>query len=127
MGSAILSVGTAAIAATILVEAVPAWLAVAGWAVGGLGMGVAFNASTTDTLAQAPAAQQGQVSGALQLAQTLATGLIAGAGGAALAHAGDSSAALQGAMAAIFAFTGALSILSIVLARRLRPRVGAER
>ncbi len=121
LGSAILLAGTAGIGATIVTDAVPAWFAIAGWAAGGLGMGIAFNASTTDTLEQAPAARQGQVSGALQLAQTLATGLVAGIGGAAVAYAGDSPTALRTAIVAVFVFTGLLAALGVLLARRLRP------
>ncbi|WP_087508023.1 MFS transporter [Cellulomonas iranensis] len=120
VGSAVLLVGTAAIALTILTDAVPAWCAVLGWAVAGLGMGVAFNASTTETLGQAPATQQGLVSSSLQLAQTLATALVAGVGGAALAHAGTSVPALRAALVAVFVATGVLATLSVLLSRRLR-------
>ncbi|MEV5432586.1 hypothetical protein [Streptomyces sp. NPDC052701] len=85
LGFVVLPLGVGVIALSVLTDAVPAWLAVVGWAIGGIGMGVAFNASTTDTLEQAPAERQGEMSGALQLAQTLATGVVAGLGGAALA------------------------------------------
>ncbi|WP_223304843.1 hypothetical protein [Cellulomonas sp. B6] len=114
-------VGAAVDALTILTDVVPAWCAVLGWAVAGLGMGVAFNASTTETLGQAPASQQGLVSSSLQLAQTLATALVAGVGGAALAHAGTSVPALRTALVAVFVATGVLAGLSVLLARRLRP------
>lgn len=122
IGSGILLLGTGSIAVTVGFEMLPAWLAVAGWAIGGLGMGIAFNASTTDTLEQAPGSLQGRVSSSLQLAQTLATGVIAGIGGAAVAYAGASLAALQGAILGIFALTAAFAVLSALLARRLDPR-----
>ncbi len=126
IGSAILLASTAGVAITILVDAAPAWLAVVSWAIGGIGMGIAFNASTTDTLEQAPPAQQGQVSSSLQLAQTLATGLVAGIGGAAIAYAGDSVVALRTAIAGVFAITSMLAALNILLARRLRTRYEAQ-
>lgn len=121
MGAIILLLGTLTIAVTALVDAVPAWIAIAGWAVGGLGMGIAFNASTTDTMEQAAEGQQGQVSSALQLAQTLATALVAGIGGAIVASATGAADRLPAAIATVFAATAALAAITIVLAGRLRP------
>ncbi|GAA1593371.1 hypothetical protein GCM10009678_89510 [Actinomadura kijaniata] len=53
-GFAVLLAGVALVAVTVLTDLLPPWAAPAGWAVGGLGMGVAFNASTTATLGQVP-------------------------------------------------------------------------
>ncbi|GAB2786749.1 MFS transporter [Streptomyces daliensis] len=125
LGFVVLLVGVVIIALTIVTTAVPAWIAIVGWAVGGLGMGVAFNASTTDTLEQAPAEKQGETSGALQLAQTLATGLIAGLGGAAIALAQHYDSSTRTALVSVFALTALLALAGIVLARRLRPARGA--
>ena len=122
LGFAVLLAGVAVIAATILTEALPAWIAILGWAVGGIGMGIAFNASTTDTLEQTPAERQGETSGALQLAQTLATGLLSGLGGAALSLARHHSASTTSALCGVFAFTGLLALVGILLSRRLRAR-----
>lgn len=121
MGAIILLLGTLTIAVTALVDAVPAWIAIAGWAVGGLGMGIAFNASTTDTMEQAAEGQQGQVSSALQLAQTLGTALVAGIGGAIVASATEAADRLPAAIATVFAVTAALATITIVLSGRLRP------
>ncbi|MFD9031923.1 MFS transporter [Streptomyces sp. NPDC059567] len=121
LGFVVLLVGVAVMALAILTESVPAWIAVLGWAIGGIGMGVAFNAATTDTLEQAPAERQGEVSGALQLAQTLATGLIAGLGGAAIAIAQHYDATTRTALFGVFALTGALALIGVLLSRRLRP------
>ncbi|POX68341.1 MFS transporter [Microbacterium sp. Ru50] len=123
-GAAVLLLGTVAIAVTALVEAVPGWCAIAGWAIGGLGMGIAFNASTTDTMEQAPDGQQGQVSSALQLAQTLATAVIAGVGGAIVASAAGAAESLHSAIATVFAVTAALAALALALSGRLRPAAG---
>lgn len=120
LGFAVLLAGVGLIASSILVTAVPAWTAVLGWAVGGIGMGVAFNAATTDTLEQAPAERQGEVSGALQLAQTLATGVVAGLGGAALAASEHYDAGTRVALGSLFGFTALLALTGILLARRLR-------
>ncbi|MEH6379096.1 MFS transporter [Streptomyces sp. KLMMK] len=121
LGFAVLLAGLAVMAAAVLAEAVPPLVAVAGWAVGGFGMGIAFNAATTDTLEQAPAAQQGLVSGSLQLAQTLATGLVSGIGGAAVATAHRHGATTRAGLVFTFALTAALALAGVLLSRRLRP------
>ncbi|MFC5721642.1 MFS transporter [Streptomyces gamaensis] len=121
LGFAILLIGVVIMAGSILVEAIPAMVAVAGWAIGGIGMGVAFNAATTDTLEQTPGEQQGLVSGSLQLAQTLATGLIAGLGGAAIAIADQHGSTTRTALLATFTLTAVLALIGVLLSRRLRP------
>ncbi|MFF2010594.1 MFS transporter [Streptomyces sp. NPDC058195] len=126
LGFAILLAGVALIALTILTNAIPSWTALAGWAIGGLGMGIGFNASTTATLEQAPPEQQGQASGALQLAQTLATGVIAGLGGAAIAFAQNHGGSTRTALLGVFVLTGLLSIAGMLIARRLRPKTARQ-
>ncbi|MFF8960154.1 MFS transporter [Streptomyces sp. NPDC014894] len=125
LGFIILLAGVAIITLTILLDAVPPWIAVVGWGIGGFGMGIAFNAATTETMGQAPAERQGEVSGALQLAQTLATGLIAGLGGAAIAISQHYDAGIRTALFGVFALTGVLALAGVLLARRLRPASGA--
>jgi hypothetical protein len=126
LGFVLLLAGVMLIGLALLSDLVPAHLATLGWAVGGVGMGVAFNASTTDTLEQAPQERQGEISAALQLAQTLATALLAGLGGAAVAFAGDGTDRTRAALLLTFAFTGALATLGAILASRLRPRTGPQ-
>ncbi|UQI45379.1 MFS transporter [Streptomyces sp. HU2014] len=121
LGFAVLLAGVVVMALAVLVTAIPALVAVAGWAVGGIGMGIAFNAATTDTLEQTPAEQQGLVSGSLQLAQTLATGLIAGLGGAAIAMAHHHGSTTELALVCTFVLTAALALAGVLLSRRLRP------
>lgn len=121
LGFAVLLAGVVIMALAVLVTAVPALVAVVGWAVGGIGMGIAFNAATTDTLEQTPAGQQGLVSGSLQLAQTLATGLIAGLGGAAIAMAHHHGSTTGTALVCTFVLTAALALAGVLLSRRLRP------
>ncbi|MFC5187537.1 MFS transporter [Actinomadura harenae] len=122
-GFAVLLGGVVLTGAAVVTSAVPSWIAVLGWAVAGLGMGVAFNASTTAALQPVPAARQGQASAALQLAQTLSTALVAGLGGAAVAAAGHTSAlSSRGALLLLFAFTALLALAGTLLSRRLTPR-----
>mgnify|MGYP000875881614 FL=1 len=61
------------------------------------------------------------MSSALQLAQTLATALVAGIGGAIVASATGAADRLPAAIATVFAVTAALAAITIVLAGRLRP------
>ncbi|MFG2497741.1 MFS transporter [Streptomyces sp. NPDC048441] len=122
-GFAVLLAGIAVMALGILVDTLPALTAVAGWAIGGAGMGVAFNAATTDAMEQAPADRQGEASGAMQLAQTLAVAVLSGLGGAAVSLADVHGASTSGALTATFALTGALAATGVVAARRIRPKV----
>ncbi|MFD7499874.1 MFS transporter [Streptomyces sp. NPDC059850] len=122
IGSAVLAAGVAIIAAGILIDAVPALVAVIGWSVGGVGMGIAFNAATTDAMEQAPADRQGEASGAMQLAQTLATAVLSGLGGAAIALSHAHEAPTTTALTATFALTLALAATAAATAHRIRPR-----
>ncbi|MFE7236440.1 hypothetical protein ACFY3J_35685 [Streptomyces sp. NPDC001231] len=122
LGSAVLLAGVLITGGAMLVPSIPALLAVLGWTVGGLGMGIAFNAATTDTMEQAAAGQQGTVSAALQLAQTLATALISGLGGAAIAIAHAHGSTTRAALLCVFAATGLPAALAVLASGRLRPR-----
>jgi MFS family permease len=88
--------------------------AVIGWALGGAGMGVAFNAATSATMAVTPAASTGNISAALQLAQTLATALIAGFGGALIARTGATTTGFL----LVFGLTAALGLIGVLLSHR---------
>ncbi|MFC4907050.1 MFS transporter [Actinomadura gamaensis] len=125
-GFAVLALGVALIAVTTLSSALPSWTALLGWSIGGLGMGVGFNASTTQTLQQVPAERQGEASGALQLAQTFATAVIAGVGGAAIAFGRDHDSSMRATLLGVFVLTGLLAVAGMLLARRLRPEAPAK-
>ena len=58
------------------------------WALGGAGMGFAFQSHTLVVLKQAPEGQEGLVSGNLQLADMLGSALGAGLAGALVAQIG---------------------------------------
>ncbi|OXM73945.1 MULTISPECIES: MFS transporter [Amycolatopsis] len=113
LGFAVLVAGVAVLAYGVLVG--PGLLAVLGWVIGGFGMGVAFNAATTETLGRAADGQQGSVSAALQLAQTLATAVASGLGGALIAAQGAAAPAFL----AVFAGTAVLGLAGVLAARRI--------
>lgn len=126
LGSLLLLAGLAVMALGVLAEAVPPLTAVAGWAIGGLGMGVAFNAATTETTELAPASRQGEVGAALQLAQTLATAVVSGIGGATIAIAHAHGGRTHTALVVTFVLTGCLAVLAALLPLRLRPARAAQ-
>lgn len=70
---------------------------------------------TSTTLEQTPAERQGQTSGALQRARTLATAVVAGLGSAALAIANHSDFTTLAALAGHFAFTALLALYGVLL------------
>ncbi|MGW2325739.1 MFS transporter [Streptomyces sp. NPDC001700] len=122
VGCTVLAAGVAIIAAGILIDSVSALVAVIGWSVGGVGMGIAFNAATTDAMEQAPADRQGEASGAMQLAQTLATAVLTGLGGAAIALSHAHEAPTTTALTATFTLTLTLAALAALTAHRIRPK-----
>ncbi|MEU7581016.1 MFS transporter [Streptomyces sp. NPDC041068] len=120
-GFAVLLAGIGVMALGVLVDATPALTAVAGWAIGGAGMGVAFNAATTDAMEQATADRQGEASGSMQLAQTLAVAVLSGLGGAAVALSDAHGSSVSVALTATFTLTAALAAAGIFTAHRIRP------
>jgi MFS family permease len=118
-GLAILLVGVVVIAGSILWAAIPPLVAIAGWAIGGVGMGIAFNASTTETLRLTTADSYGAVSAALQLAQTLATALLSGIGGALIFLATTYGRTTAFALTLTFLLTAAIAAMGVVTAHRM--------
>jgi MFS family permease len=123
----LVAAGTTLIAAGVVINALallprlPVLTAALGWAVAGLGMGLAYSTLTLLVLQTAEPGREGASSSGLQLMFTLGTALGAGAGGAlvALSEVGDISVA-----AAIAAADGVMVVViaaAALLAGRL-PR-----
>lgn len=70
LGLSLIAVGVAA-AAAVVAPAVPVPVVVAGWLLGGFGMGVSYPTMSALTLRLAPAGQQGRSSSSLQLSDSL--------------------------------------------------------
>jgi len=115
LGFVALLVGELVMGAGVALPDVWAGWAVVGWTVAGVGMGVAFNASTSATMAETATTSAGSISASLQLAQTLATAVVAGVGGAVVARLGTTS----GAFGTVFAVTAALGLLGVLVAGRV--------
>jgi MFS family permease len=93
-------------------------MAIAGWVVAGLGVGLAYPSVGAVTLALAPAGGERSVSAALQLIEAIGVALFTGAGGA-LLGAGLEHGWGSGAVALVFACAAAGPLLAIGVACRI--------
>jgi MFS family permease len=96
-------------------------VAVAGWAVGGFGIGLAYSPLSLIVLGEAPSGQEGVASASLQLADTLGVALGAGLGGVLVAvgaAAGQERAGIGGA----YALAAVVAVGAALLARRVPSR-----
>lgn len=133
LGLVTLAVGITTIAVTLLSDSIPIYIAIIGWIIGGFGMGLAYNASTTETFSEAEPEAIGEMSGTIQMAQTLGTAVIAGTGTALISATQASSGGLTTGMTAIFAVTALFALAAIPAALRIRrhapgtPTPGTDR
>ncbi|GAA4008734.1 MFS transporter [Deinococcus rubellus] len=114
LGAAAIGLGMAGLLTALLVPALPLALAAGCWGLAALGMGLAFPAHTLVVMQHAPAGQQGQVSGTLQLSDMLGSALGAGLGGALVAALGTAAGVPWQ-----ISLTIALAVLTVLLAGRL--------
>ncbi|MFF5172388.1 MFS transporter [Micromonospora sp. NPDC000089] len=111
------TVGTATVALTVA-PAVPVAVGVAGWAVAGLGMGLAYPSLSTLTLALSAADEQGRNSSSLQLADSLFTATVLALTGAVLAV---GAAPGRASYAGTLAVAVGCALLGALLAGRVVP------
>jgi MFS family permease len=121
---ALMTLGLAAVAlgigvtSTVLLDATPIWVAVVGWSIAGLGMGLCYPVVTLTVLREAAPGQEGAATASLQLFDVLGNALGSGIGGALVAAglvlAWDPRAALA------IAFGGAVTalLLGLLVSRR---------
>ena len=105
-----------------LFPAVPVAVAVAGWAVGGFGIGLAYSPISLIVLGEAPAGQEGAASASLQLSENLGVALGAGLGGVLVAAGATAGWLPWAGIAGAYAMTAAVALLAAVLARRIPRR-----
>lgn len=122
LGLLVLAVGIMIITVTVLSTTVPVFVAILGWVIGGFGMGLVYNASTTETFGETEPEAIGQMSGTIQMAQTLGTAVSAGVGTAILSglHGADGSPAAG--VGVVFALTISFALGAVPLALRIRRR-----
>jgi MFS family permease len=105
---------------------VPAALGVVAWGIGGLGIGMAYSPLSVTALAEAEAGQEGRATSALQLSDVLGVALGTGLGGVIIAHGAQGGKAGGPALVAVFAVALAVSVVGVVLSRRLPRHLEAE-
>lgn len=129
VGFAFLVAGIAVVAA-LLVPTVPVWVAVVGWLLGGLGIGVAYASISLAVLRAAPEGQEGSSAASMQLSETLGIAFGAGLGGVAVAAGAALGLPAQVGLGVAFALAAAAGSLGLLAARHLSqagppPRLGS--
>jgi MFS family permease len=105
----------------VLLPAAPIATAAIGWAIGGLGMGLAYSMLALLVLETAPEGEEGRSSAALQLMFTLGTAFGAGTGGALVAMADAGVVPLPVALGGVNGLMAAVALLGLVVAWRVPP------
>ncbi len=96
--------GTAAFAAAVFAQ-VPAAVGILGWAIAGLGMGVAYAPLSLTVLGEAAPGQEGAATSALQLSDVLGIALGTGVGGALVAFGEDANWLPRSALLVVYGTT----------------------
>jgi MFS family permease len=97
-GAVLIAVGIA-MEAAVPVSSVPIWFAAVGWAVAGLGMGLAYSTATLVTIETADPGAEGAAAAAMQLANTLGVAIGTGVAGGVVAFGATSLGGLGPAIA----------------------------
>ena len=105
----------------MLTEVTPAWFGIPAWGVAGLGIGMAYSSISLTVLRHAPAGSEGATASSMQLADILGTALGTGIGAVAVAAAVAGLGSAVAGVAVTDAMAGALAIVGIFVASRLRP------
>jgi MFS family permease len=122
IGGAILTLGVL-ISGYGLVATDAGWpLALAGFVVAGLGIGLGYPSVGALALSQAPAGAEGSVSSSLQLIETIGVAIFTGAAGAIVAAGIQHGWAGEVAIAAIYAAAAALAAATLFAGRRITAR-----
>jgi MFS family permease len=113
------------VTSAVLVPDAPALVAAVGWAIAGLGMGLAYSMLALLMLETSAPGEAGFSSSALQLMFTLGTAYGAGIGGAVVAVSEGGSLGLAGAIGIVFAIMAVVALLAVAVAWRV-PRGPSE-
>jgi MFS family permease len=127
LGFGILAAG-ATLTIPAVLRGVPPEITILTWALTGVGMGFAYSAFTLVVLRQAPPAEQGSASSALQLSDILGTALGTGVGGA-ITAVGERSGGdgLGWALGAVYVLSVAAALAGLVATRRIGGPVRKRR
>ena len=118
-GLAVLLAGIVIASAGVLADGVPVALAVAGWAIAGLGIGIGYPSIGAIVLSTAPGGEEGGVSAALQLSETIGVAVFTGIGGALIAIGLDQGWDAVTALLLVFAGGAAAALAGLAAGRRV--------
>ena len=120
IGTGVLSIGLSLQLTALNTPALPLVVTVVGWSFSGLGTGLAHAASSVLAFAAAPKGEEGPVSSALQLADTLTVAVSTGVGEALFALASEQLWGERWGVGLAFAFNLLLVGLGVLAASRSR-------
>ena len=120
-GLLVLLSGIAATTAGVVGDGIPVAIAIAGWAVAGLGIGIGYPSIGAIVLSEAPGGEEGSVSAALQLIETIGVALFTGIGGALIALGLNEGWDTVTALALVFGCGAAAAVAGLAAGRRVAP------
>ena len=114
--------------ASVLIPGIPAVVAIVGWGVGGLGMGLAYSTISLVVLETAPAGQEGAATASMELAAVLGSALGTGLGGVIIGVTSAAGSVAGTGIAVVDLCVLAVTGLAILTAVRLpgRPQHAAS-
>ena len=118
VGSMLLGLG-GALVIPVVSASTPLWVTFLCWAVGGLGMGLLFNSTTTFAMTSTDERTAGRVSGQISMADSLGYATVGGIGGAIVALSERGTIALTTALVITFAISVAAAAVAVVASRRV--------
>lgn len=118
-GLSVLTCGIVLGAAGVLADGIPVAVAVAGWAVAGFGIGIGYPSVGALVLSQSPGGEEGGVSAALQLSETIGVAIFTGVGGALIAVGLDRGWDAVTALLLVFAGGALAALAGLVAGRRV--------
>jgi MFS family permease len=121
VGLLLIASGTAVAALAIVSPALPVELVIVAWGLAGLGMGLAYPASTLTALGLAPDGKEGSAAASLQVAETVGIATGTGAVGALVALSVHLQRGMSDGLLWGFGLAGASILIALVPAFRLAP------
>jgi MFS family permease len=122
-GLFLIAAGIGGVAMTVVLPTLPVELVVVAWAVGGLGMGLAYPATTLTALGTASNGQEGSAAASLQVAETIGTAVGTGAAGTLFAMSVHLDRSMSDGLTWGFVLALSSILLALLPALRLAPNL----
>jgi hypothetical protein len=104
----------------VVIDSVPLGVTFLTWAIGGFGIGLVFNTTSSTAIAQAAPGQEGLVGGQLGVADTFGFALISAIGGAFIGVADRTTLGVSAALGMVFALAAMTALVGAAIAPRVR-------